>query len=123
MRFIDSNVLIYAFYDNEYTEKCQNIIRKGGLVDTFNLIEAFFIIEKQTSKEKAIESIKGLLKSNIHIIDVDVSLLFEAVKRSKKVNLTIFDCIHYVAAKLNDCNEIISYDKDFDNLDIPRKEP
>ena len=65
MKFIDSNVLAYAFYKNEHTDRCQNIIKDGGLVDIFNLIEAFFIIEKETgNREVAQKSIKGLLKLN-----------------------------------------------------------
>lgn len=124
MRFIDSNVLAYAFYDNEHTDKCQSIIKEGGLVDIFNLVEAFFIIEKETgSRELAQKSIKGLLKLNFQIVDVDFNLLFEALKKVNHTKLSIFDTIHYCCALLNSCDTIISYDTDFDNLDIPRKEP
>lgn len=124
MRFIDSNVLAYAFYDNEHTDKCQNIIKEGGLVDIFNLIEAFFIIEKETgSRELAQKSIKGLLKLNFQIMDADSNLLFEALKKVNHVKLSIFDTIHYCCALLNNCDTIVSYDTDFDNLDIPREEP
>ena len=124
MKFLDSNVIAYAFYKNEYTEKCQNVLREGGLVNVFNLIESFFIIEKETkSREIAQKSVKNLLKSNIQIIDVDVNLLFEALKRMNNLKLSIFDAIHYSCAIVNNCNAIISYDKDFDKLDIPREEP
>tara|TARA_Y100000310_G_C20559126_1_gene752129 strand:- start:102 stop:473 length:372 start_codon:yes stop_codon:yes gene_type:complete len=123
MRFIDSNIIAYAFYDNPYTESCQKILRKEGIVNTFVLIEAFHIIEKEVNKEKAIESVKAILKSHIRIVEVDTNMIFEAIKRTNKLSLTVFDCIHYTTAKLNGCTEIISYDKDFDNLDIPRKEP
>ena len=82
MKFLDSNVLAFAFYKNEYTEKCQNALREGGIVDVFNLVEAFFIIEKETgSREIAQKSIKNLVKSNIQIADVDVNLLFETLKK------------------------------------------
>ena len=124
MKFLDSNVIAYAFYKNEYTEKCQNVLREGGLVDVFNLIESFFIIEKETkSKEIAQKSIKNLLKSNIQIVDVDINLLFEALKGINNLKLSIFDAIHYSCALMNGCSAIISYDEDFDNLDIPREEP
>lgn len=124
MKFLDSNIIAYAFYKNEYTEVCQNALREGGVVDVFNLTEAFFIIERETgSREIAQKSIKNLLKSNIQIVDVDVNLLFEALKRVNHLKLSIFDSIHYSCAVINSCNAIISYDKDFDNLDIPREEP
>ena len=124
MKFLDSNVIAYAFYKNEYTEECQNVLRQGGLVDVFNLIESFFIIEKETkSREIAQKSIKNLLKSNIQIVDVDINLLFEALKRVNNLKLSIFDAIHYSCAVTNGCSAIISFDKDFDSLDIPREEP
>ena len=124
MKFLDSNVLAFAFYKNEYTEKCQNALREGGIVDVFNLVEAFFIIEKETgSREIAQKSIKNLVKSNIQIADVDVNLLFETLKKINSLKLSIFDAIHYSCALINNCNAFVSYDKDFDNLDIPREEP
>lgn len=125
MKFLDSNVLAYAFYSNDNTLKCQKAIMiEGGIVDTFNLIEAFFIIEKETgSREIAQKSIKGLLKSNIQIVEVDINIIFEALKRINRYKLSIFDMIHFSCALINGCDAIISYDKDFENLDIKREEP
>lgn len=123
MKLLDSSILAYAFYDNEYTSKCQSAIREGGIANTLNLIEAFFIIEKETSRDVAISSIKGLLKSNLTIIDADINLIFEALKKIGSSKLSIFDMIHYSCAKLNGCSAILSYDRDFDNLDIKRQEP
>src|SRR3989344_1985998 len=114
MKFLDTNILAFAFYKNEYTEECQNALREGGLVDVFNLVEAFFIIEKETkSRETAQKCIRSLLKSNIQIIDADVNLLFEALKRVNSLKLSIFDSIHYSCAIINGCDAIVSYDKDF----------
>ena len=124
MKFLDSNVLAYAFYRNEHTVRCQKAIMEGGVVDTFNLMEAFFIIEKETgSRETAQKSIRGLLRSGIVVADVDLNLVFEALKKSARYKLSIFDTIHYCCALMNSCEAIISYDSDFDNLDIKREEP
>lgn len=124
MIFIDSNILAYAFYDNERKDKCQQIIRKGGLINTVNLIEAYNIIQSEVSREHATKSIKSLLKSNLIIANVDTNSVFEALKRTlKNTNLKFADMIHYSCAIVNNCSAIISYDRDFDNLDIPREEP
>lgn len=123
MKYIDSNILAYAFYDNEYTTKCQQAINDGGLTNTLNLIEAFFIIEKETTRERAAISIKGLLKSNIEIIDVDINLIFESLKKANESRLSVFDLVHYATASSHNCTSILSYDDDFDNLNIPREEP
>ena len=123
MKFIDTNVLAYAFYSNEYTERCQAAIKGGGVINTFNLVEAFFIIEKETSRENAIRAIRTLLKLDLKIVSPDVNIVFETLKRAGKNKMKIFDLIHYTTALLNNCSKILSYDSDFDNLDIPREEP
>lgn len=124
MNFIDSNILAYAFYDNDKKDKCQQMIQKGGITDTVNLIEAYNIIQFEVSREHATKSIKSLLKTNLSIIDVTINSVFEALKRAQRnTNLKFIDMIHYSCALVNNCNALISYDKDFDNLDIPRKEP
>lgn len=124
MIFIDSNVLAYAFYDNNKRENCRQIIKKGGVINTVNLIEAYNIIQFEVDGEHATKSIKSLLKSNLLIIDSDINLVFEALKRVHKYkNLKFMDIFHYSCALINNCDSIVSYDKDFDNLDIPREEP
>ena len=124
MIFIDSNILAYAFYDNDKKDKCQQIIQKGGITNAVNLIEAYNIIQFEVSREHATKSIKSLLKSNLSIVEVNTNSVFEALKRTlRNTNLKFVDMIHYSCAIVNNCNAIISYDKDFDNLDIPLEEP
>ncbi len=124
MKYIDSNILAYAFYENEHTKKCQEVIREGGMTNTFNLAEAFFIITKETgNKELAKKAIKGLMKSDIQIVDVTVSLIFEALKKIEDRELSIFDAVHYASAQMHNCESILTYDADFDKTDIPREEP
>ena len=123
MKFIDSNILAYAFYENEFQENSRNVIRNGGVTDTLCLIEAFNIIEMQTSREIAAKSIRGLLRADLMIINTDINAVFEALKRSlgcKK--LKFLDLVHYTVAVLNNCEAIVSYDGDFDQLEIPREE-
>ncbi len=122
MKFIDSNILIYAFYENKHQDACQNIIREGGITTTLALIEAFNIIEFQANRDTASAAIKGLLKSNIQIVDVDINIIFEALKRAMQYKkLKFFDLIQYTTASLHNCTAIMSYDSDFDNLEIKRE--
>lgn len=121
MRFIDSNILAYAFYENEHREACQRLIKEGGIINTLNLVEAYNIIHFETSQEYATKAIKSLLKSNLKIISTDVNLVFESLKRTKKYKkLKFIDLVHYATALLHACSEIASYDSDFDGLDIER---
>ena len=124
MRFIDSTILAYAFYENEHQDLCQQALREGGIIDSLNLIEAFNIIEFESSRERAVKSIKSILKLNLIIINVDVNTVFEAMKRSDaNKKLRFIDLVHYTIAMLNNCECILSYDSDFYNLDIKRQTP
>ena len=58
MKFLDSNVLAYAFYDNEHVEECQKAISEGGLIDTLNLIESIF----HNRERKSAEIYKSIVK-------------------------------------------------------------
>lgn len=124
MKYIDSNIIAYAFYNNQFQEKCQQCILAGGMTSSLALIEAFNIIEMQSSKEYAIKAVKSILKSSISVIPIDVNVIFEALKRREKYDVLKFlDLIHYTIALLQNCESIVTYDKDFDKLEIKREEP
>ena len=63
MRFLDSNVLAYAFYENDKRELCQRIIAQGGIVNTLNIAEAFNVLAKELSRDEAQQCVKGLFRS------------------------------------------------------------
>ena len=61
------------------------------------------------------------MKSNLAIVEVNVNYVFEALKRrSKYRKLKFLDLVHYVTALLYRCDEIASFDMDFDNLELKR---
>jgi|SRR3989338_7625300 len=124
MRFIDSNIVAYAFYENEFQEPCRAVLREGGIIDTLVLCEAFNIIEHETNREIAQKVIKALLSTHIVIVSLDISVIFEAIKRAERYKkLSFLDLLHFTVSQLHSCEEIISYDKDFDRLPIPRNLP
>lgn len=123
MKFIDSTIIILAFTNNCNKEKCRNALRRGGITNSLVLVESFSSIERITkNKILATKSIKGIL-GNLKIISVDNNVIFEALKKTEKSNLKFFDLIHYVTASLYNCTSILSYDCDFDRLEIRREEP
>jgi len=123
MKFIDSNIIAHAFYDNPLREHCKNVLQKEGVINTICLIETFNVLERITNRERALRCVKSIFKSHLTVIDVDIKLLFEALKRSQKYKLNFYDLVHYTTAIINNCESIITYDTDFDKLDIPREEP
>ena len=121
--FIDANVIVSAFTDSENRKLCQSAIAKTFVTDSLCMVEAYnFIAKISKSKEHASESIKSLYGRGI-IVQLDKNLLFSGLKMAGSSRLNIFDSIHYAAALLNECSEFISYDKDFDNLQIKRTRP
>ncbi|MBI2550489.1 PIN domain-containing protein [Candidatus Woesearchaeota archaeon] len=122
--FIDANVIVKSFTDNNDKEKCRAALQEEFITNILCLVEAQDAISKISgNKVYAANCIKSLLKSRGTILPLDRNLLFEAFRRIERYPLNIFDLIHYVTALTNNCAKIISYDNDFDNLEIKREEP
>ncbi|HLC63090.1 MAG TPA: PIN domain-containing protein [Candidatus Nanoarchaeia archaeon] len=125
--FVDTNVLIKAFTDNEDRGKCRNVLREEFVTNTLCLVEAEHAISIITAdKQYASDCMKSLFKSSGVIVPLDKELLFQSsrlLKHSKLNKLNRFDLIHYSTALINGCTEIISYDKHFDGLPLKRTEP
>ena len=122
--FVDSNVIIKAFTENNDKEKCRKVLNEEFVTTSLCLVEAQHVISLIIgNKILASQCIKSLFKRNIKIVELDKNLLFESFKRTEKYDLNIFDLINYVTALINNCLEFVSYDKHFDNLEIKRVEP
>ncbi|MBI2652306.1 PIN domain-containing protein [Candidatus Woesearchaeota archaeon] len=124
INFIDANVIIKAFTDNDDKDKCRKILSEDFVTNTLCLVEAQHSISIiKNDKIYASNCIKSLFKSRGIIVELDKNLLFESFRRITKYNLNIFDLINYVTALLNNCSVFVSYDRHFDNLEIKRFEP
>ena len=123
-KFIDANVIIKAFTDNEGKEKCRAALYEDFVTNTLCLVEAQHSISIiKNNKIYASNCIKSLFKSKCTIVQLDKNLLFESFRRIEKYNLNIFDLINYVTALIYNCSEFVSYDRHFDKLEIKRVEP
>ena len=122
--FIDANVIVKAFTDNGDKEKCRNCLNEEFVTNALCLVEAQHAISRVSGdKLYAANCVKSIFKSRGLVFELDKNLLFEALKRIEKNNLNIFDLIHYATALTAECARIISYDRDFDGLEIKRIEP
>ena len=125
-KFIDSNVIIFAFTNSNQKQKCRNILAEENMIaNTLILLESYAKIATINKSEiYARNVIRSILSfENVKVIDFTNNLFFESLKRSQKYKLKISDLIHYTTALLQNCNQIISYDKHFNGLDIKRIEP
>ncbi len=122
--FIDSNVLVKAFTENKDKERCEKMLVGNFFTDTLCLLEALQVITFiRKDREFAARAIKSLFKHNCVIIDAGKDAMFEMLSRTERYNLPFFDLVHFTNALLHNCTEFVSYDKDFDNLEIKRVEP
>ena len=123
-RFIDANVIVKAFFNNPDKDSCRHFLQEEFVTNMLCLVEAQKVLSViKKDRIYAAECVKSLLKGSGIIAQLDKNLLFESLKRTEKYNLDPFDLIHYATALLNNCHEIVSYDKDFNDLEIKRTEP
>ena len=121
-QFIDANVIIKAFTEGEDKEECRLALSRYFVTDALCLVEAMNgIVKIKCDPAMACQCVKSLYRQDCTIVPVDKNLLFTACKKTG--NLNIFDAAHYAAARLKGCSSILSYDKHFDGLEIPREEP
>ena len=82
--FIDSNVIIKAFTENNDKEKCRKILYEEFVTTSLSLVEAqhgiSLIID---NKILASHCIKSLFKRNATIAQLDKNLLFESFKMDR----------------------------------------
>ena len=102
-QFIDANVMIKAFTDNEYKYNCRKVLSNDFVTNALCLVEAQHSISIiKNDKIYASDCIKSLFKNQGIIVELNKNLLFETFKRISKYNLNI---------------------RDFDGLEIKRIEP
>lgn len=124
MKYIDANILIYAFTDTEDKgKKSREILEKESLVSsTLSLDEVVHKLNRK-SLETALAAIEVLE----HIPNLEfVAFLpedFELFKTYLKRGLGPRDAIHALTAEKTECQLIYSEDRDFDRIEIPRKTP
>jgi predicted nucleic acid-binding protein len=124
---IDTSIFVEMILAQERADDCRllfDFVAEGeieAIVSHFAIhaIEVMFPPEKQLSEFlEAIESSKGLKVYDTSLIDEkQVALL------SKKTGLDFDDSIQLYVAKVTSSSTIVSFDRHFDNLDIPRSEP
>lgn len=124
MRFVDANIIVNAFVSSENRDKCRKVLRNGFVTNTLCLVEAQHSISIIMGDGLyAASCIRSLFKGGGVIVPLDRNLLFESFRRVGRYRLNVFDLIHYVTALANNCSEFVSYDTDFDGLEIRRTEP
>jgi predicted nucleic acid-binding protein len=112
MRFLDTNVLIYAFATDERAEPARVLVAGGGIITIQSLNEFTDVSRRKLKKDWAeIEAdIQVLLESCTMFDQVTAEAHAQARKVAERHQLRIFDAMLVAVALAAGCDELISED-------------
>ena len=132
MRYIDSNVFIYAYLDTgEKRERSEQILKEivqgtSAITSALTINEIAWVIWKETSdREIAIEqALQTLELPNLLVLDVTARDMYSALNYMKKYQrLKPRDAIHLSVSMRAGVFRIVSDDSDFDDVGEIEREP
>jgi len=130
MYLVDTNIFLEVLLSQKRKDECKkflSMLRVGkieGVVTDFTIHSIIVLMDglKKLTELKiflsSLTAYKGLYVYTTSIFDE-----INAVEVAEKNSLDMDDAIQYVAALSINADAIVSFDRDFDNLKIPRKEP
>ncbi|QDA31455.1 type II toxin-antitoxin system VapC family toxin [Thermococcus indicus] len=133
MRFIDANVFIYAFLKPRkeppenvrlIKENAKRILARisegeGVATTVVHLSEVANVIESRGGKRKAAEVLLAILTSeNIEVLPVSTGDYLKAALVAEERNLGVNDALAYIKMKGLGIEEIYTFDRDFEKLDV-----
>lgn len=130
MHLIDTNIFLEVMLSRPKKETCKhflNLLKTGkqiGIVTEFS-VYSIMVIMAGFAKKKELKTFLSSLSAYKGLSIYTTTLLdkVKAIDISLKNDLDIDDSIQYSAALTLDVQSIVSFDKHFDGLEIPRIEP
>ena len=130
MIYLDSNVFISAAINNEELgSKCRNLVRRikegesKAATSALTFDEVVWKVKKERSFETGLLAGRAILEmKNLSIIEVNETVLAEALGIMKNCILDPRDAIHAACSISRGISTIISEDSDFDRVkELKRK--
>lgn len=130
MYLVDANFFLEILLGRLKGEDCckfLDAIKDGTLkaITTGYAIHSMELVMLGHGKKKELEGFMKYLVTldNLDIWHTTLTDELKILQLMEKLDLDLDDCIQYYVAKMFKAEAIISFDKDFDGLDIPRIEP
>ncbi|MBU0570736.1 MAG: PIN domain-containing protein [Bacteroidetes bacterium] len=131
---LDANILIRYFTndDPKKAERCEALFKKVAagkekiLLNHLTIAEVVWVLESAYTfgKDAIVDSLLRVFNTpNIVIPDADLILTTFSVWRLSGYKIDYMDAYNAAWIITNDLPGIYSYDRDFDKIDISRKEP
>jgi len=133
MRFLDSNVFIYAYYkpkkpltqkEKQMKEQAKKILtnvsqgKENVIMTVIHISEVVNVLKHGLPFNELITIIRGLfMLDNLKIMDVTREGYFAAVELGEDLKLEANDALAVDVMRLNGLEEIYSFDEDFDQIE------
>ncbi|MEM2082044.1 MAG: PIN domain-containing protein [Candidatus Bathyarchaeia archaeon] len=127
MYLIDTNIFLEILLARSRKESCKNFLialqkgEKTGIVTDFTIHSIIVVMSKLRELKTFLLSLTAY--EGLHIYHTKLSDEVNATEIATTQNLDMDDAIQYAVALSAKADAIISFDKHFNNLRIPREEP
>jgi predicted nucleic acid-binding protein len=130
MYIVDTNVFLEVLLLQDKKEECEKLLeqlRKGkklGIVTDFtihSIIVTMYNYEKLDGLRVFLSSLTGY--KGLRVYPTDLTSEIKATELATQNKLDMDDAIQYSIALDTNVEAIVSFDKHFNSLKIPRKEP
>ncbi|EQD56804.1 PilT domain-containing protein [mine drainage metagenome] len=127
MMVVDTNIFLETMLNQNRADECETLLKKIAIGELSVVVSRFSI--------HAIEAIIGkgeLIGTFLRDVNSSIGLRLYDTNTQDEIAVTLFqeaskldfdDALQYFVAKKLGAESIISFDRDFDNLDIKRLEP
>jgi uncharacterized protein len=139
MRFLDTNVFVYAYYkpkkqlsqrEFDMKENARNIVsnviqgKENVLTTVIHLSKIVNILKHVMTLDEVREIVRGLfMLENVRIADVTRNMFFDASELGNELKLDANDALALDVMESNGVAEIYSFDEDFDRVDKIKRLP
>lgn len=130
MYLVDANIFLEVLLSEDRKDECKRFLRllkdgrESGIVTDFT-IHSIIVIMDHFSKLKELKTflLSLLAYKGLHVYFTTVGDEVRAVEFAVEQNLNMDDAIQYLSALSAEADGIVSFDKHFDGLKVPRLEP
>jgi predicted nucleic acid-binding protein len=127
---VDTNIFLEVMLSRKRSSECKRFLamlrdgRASGVVSDFSIHSIMVLLDSLKRREKLktfLASLAGYKGLRVHFTSIAEEL--RAVELAEREELDIDDAIQYSVALSVGAEAIVSFDRDFDGLKIPRVEP
>jgi predicted nucleic acid-binding protein len=130
MYLIDTNIFLEVLLSRAKKEECKKLLKefkdgkRSGIVTDFTIHSIIVIMDElKRLNELKIFLLSLLAYKGLHIYQTTIKDEVKATEIATETRLDMDDAIQYSAALSTNTEAIISFDKHFEKLKIPRLEP